>query len=58
MDAVTEQLYVKENGDGYPDTYAYGEPWVAQALFMDDWEYDTPEEAKAAWERYKRRTSR
>ena len=31
--------------------YAYGEPWVAQALLMDDIKFDSPEEAKAWWER-------
>lgn len=45
------KLYVKKRGDTVVG-YAYGEEWVAQALFMDDWCYDTPEEAKAAWGRY------
>lgn len=31
--------------------YAYGAPWVAQALLMDDIKFDTPEEAKEWWER-------
>lgn len=31
--------------------YAYGLPWVAMALYMDDIAFDTPEEAKAWWER-------
>jgi len=31
--------------------YAYGAPWVAQALLMDDIYFDTPEEAKEWWER-------
>lgn len=43
------QLYILYRGDK-PVAYAYGEPWVAQALFMDDMRYSTPEEAKAAWE--------
>lgn len=30
--------------------YAYGEPWVQQALLMGDLCFDTPEAAKAAWE--------
>ena len=44
------QMYVLYIGDK-PVKYAYGEPWVAQAMFIDDYGYDTPEEAKAAWER-------
>ena len=31
--------------------YAYGEEWVAMALYMDDIRFDTPEEAKAWWEK-------
>lgn len=31
--------------------YAYGAPWVAQALLMDDIAFATPEEAKEWWER-------
>lgn len=31
--------------------YAYGEPWVAQALLMGDISFDTPEEAKEWWEK-------
>lgn len=42
------ELYVKYI-DGEPVAYAYGEPWVAQALFMDDIRHKTPEEAYAAW---------
>lgn len=45
------ELYTLYNGDK-PVAYAYGEPWVAQALMMNDWKYDTPEEAVKAWERY------
>jgi hypothetical protein len=45
------ETYVKYQGD-MPVAYAYGEPWVAQALFMDDWQYPTEEEAIAAWEEY------
>ena len=45
---MSEQLYVKYEGDT-PVAYAYGEEWVAMALFMDDVGYPTPEEAKAAW---------
>lgn len=45
------EMYVKYQDDT-PVGYAYGEPWVAQALFMDDWQYPTEEEAIAAWEKY------
>ena len=31
--------------------YAYGAPWVAQALLMDDIAFDSPEEARDWWER-------
>lgn len=43
------QLYVKYRDD-VPIAYAYGESWVAQALFMDDIGYPTEEEARLAWE--------
>ena len=42
------QMYVKYE-DNTPVAYAYGEPWVAEALFMDDIGYPTEEEAKLAW---------
>lgn len=45
---MAEQLYVKHEGDR-PVAYAYGEEWVAMALYMDDIGYPTEEEAKAAW---------
>ena len=32
--------------------YAYGAPWVAEALLMDDIRFDTAEEAKAWWKKY------
>jgi len=31
--------------------YAYGEPWAAQALLMDDIKFSTPEAAKEWWEK-------
>lgn len=43
-----EQMYIKYRGSE-PVAYAYGEEWVAMALFMDDIGYPTPEEAKEAW---------
>jgi hypothetical protein len=44
------ELYVKYI-DGEPVAYAYGEAWVAMALYMDDIGYPTEEEARAAYER-------
>lgn len=44
------EMYIKYRGD-VPVVYAYGDPWVAQALFMDDVGYSTPEEAIEAWNR-------
>jgi len=49
-----EQLY--EAHTVMPDgteriKYAYGFPWVAMALYMDDIAFDTPEEAKEWWDR-------
>lgn len=34
-----------------PIGYAYGKPWVEQALLMGDMSFDTPEKAKAWWEK-------
>lgn len=31
--------------------YAYGAPWVLQALLMDDIYFDSPEAAREWWER-------
>ena len=31
--------------------YAFGAPWVMQALLMDDIAFNTPEEARAWWDR-------
>ena len=49
-----EQLY--EAHTVMPDgseriKYAYGLPWVAMALYMDDIAFDSPEEAKDWWDR-------
>ena len=38
--------------DDTPIAYRYGEEWVAMQLAMEGG-YDTPEEAKEAWERSK-----
>lgn len=55
--SVEEQLYYKarEEADGkiVIEGYAYGPEWVAMALQMDDLIFDTPEEAKAWWEKEK-----
>ena len=45
---MTEKMYVLYDDDK-PVAYAYGEEWVAQALFMNDIGYPTAEEAKLAW---------
>lgn len=37
--------------DGKPVAYAYGEEWVAMGLYMNDIQFDTPEEAIAWWEK-------
>lgn len=42
---------IDEDGNITITGYAYGEPWVAEALFMDDIRFDTEEEAKAWWEK-------
>lgn len=49
-----EQLY--EAHTVMPDgseriKYAYGLPWVAMSLYMDDIAFDSPEEAKDWWDR-------
>lgn len=44
--------YIRDaDGNLIADGYAYGEEWVAQALYMDDIKFKTPEEARAWWER-------
>lgn len=53
---MAEQLYVKYE-DGQPVAYAYGEEWVAMALYMDDISYPTEEEAKAGWRRWQERNN-
>lgn len=49
---MAEELYTKMQ-DGKPVAYAYGEEWVAMALYMDDIGYPTEQEAREAWERLK-----
>lgn len=54
-DTTSAQLYTsqRQSPDGTVEVlgYAYGDPWVAQALLMDDMKFDTPEEAKEWWEK-------
>lgn len=49
------QLYYKlrqeKNGEVVVEGYAYGEEWVAMAMYMDDMLFDTPEAAKEWWEK-------
>lgn len=42
------ELYIKYENN-MPVAYAYGEEWVAMALYMDDIGYPSEEEAKLAW---------
>ena len=55
MEEDSVQLYeagiIREDGTKEVKGYAYGLPWVAQALLMDDIKFKTPEEAKAWWEK-------
>lgn len=48
------QLYTAKTVDDYGNEvitgYAYGAPWVAMGLYMDDIKFKTPEEAKKWWE--------
>lgn len=47
MDDNECKMYVLYHGET-PVAYRYGEPWVSQQLLMEGG-YDTPEEAKEAW---------
>jgi len=55
MEEDLPQLYVSKrkmpDGSEKVIGYAYGLPWVAMALYMDDIIFDTPEEAMEYWER-------
>lgn len=44
------KLYIRHSATEPHEMYAYGEPWIAMALYMDDIKFKTPEEAKAWWE--------
>lgn len=54
---MEEQLYYKlrqdKNGEVTVEGYVYGPEWVAMAMYMDDLIFDTPEAAKAWWEKEK-----
>lgn len=49
------QLYtmhrIKEDGTDEITGYAYGAPWVAQAMWMGDILFKSPKEAEAWWNR-------
>lgn len=45
---VQEKMFTKEYPSGRKE-YRYGPEWVAMQLFMEGG-YDTPEEARRAWE--------
>lgn len=52
---LNDEVRVYEAHTPMPDgtervRYAYGPPWVAMALYMDDIAFDTPEEAKRFWD--------
>ena len=51
MTAMAPGLFIAYQGDT-PVAYRYGEPWVAMQLLLEGG-FDTPEEAKAAWEKEK-----
>ncbi len=44
------KLYTRHSATEPHVMYAYGKPWIAMALYMDDIKFSTPEEAKAWWE--------
>ena len=43
---------MKADGSIIPIGYAYGDPWVSQALMMGDMKFQTPEAAKKYWEKH------
>ena len=45
------EMHIKKEDGTETVRYAYGLPWIAQALYMDDIYFDTPEAAKAWWEK-------
>lgn len=55
-DSTETMLYIEyemgEDGEAVPVAYAYGEPWVSQALLMGDMKFKTPEAAKEWWEKH------
>ncbi len=43
---MTDELHLYVSYiNGVPKFYAFGEPWIAQALLMDDIRFRTPEDA-------------
>ena len=51
MPKLYESAIMREDGTKEVVAYAYGDPWVAMALYMDDIKFGSPEEAKAWWEK-------
>lgn len=51
-----QQMYVMatldDNKNVIQKRYAYGDPWVQQALFMDDIGFETELEAIAWWQEH------
>lgn len=51
-----QQMYVMgtldDNGNVIQKRYAYGDPWVQQALIMDDIGFETGLEAMAWWQEH------
>ena len=45
------EMHIKKSDGTETVRYAYGLPWVAQALLMDDIYFDSPEAAKEWWEK-------
>lgn len=52
----TLEMYVEYRGE-HPVKYAYGEPWVAMAMYVDGYGFPTPEEAMDAWRKENERRS-
>ncbi len=51
MDEPKLYYKMRQDVDGkvVVEGYAYGDGWVAQALYMDDLIFDTPEDAMEWW---------
>ena len=51
MAELYKNVITREDGTEEVIGYAYGDEWVAMALYMDDIKFKTPEEAKEWWEK-------